>query len=269
MGSARWAPVLIIVILFIITPRNTRKQGRRQPKRRQNRTRRSRGAAGTAKGPGAQHATPMNSLLYVARTTPLFPPTKRQPNLRYYDFAQQLAAAAGFTASRFFIANGMFDPDISGTGHQPMGFDQMMAVYTTYHVIRATITVTALPEAAGCALGLYLSPDTTAITDPIRLIENGLMRVIHLGTNVADGGQRLGSISLSVDVPRYFGRSRDIRSMLNDDNLGGTSAANPFEGVYFGICAFCFYSSAAVTIDYDVMLTYDAIFSEPRKLTVS
>jgi len=210
----------------------------------------------------------MNSLLYTARTTPLFPPTKRQPNLRYYDYAQQLTANAGFLASRFFIANGLFDPDISGTGHQPMGFDQMMLVYTTYHVIRATITVTALPEVNGCALGLYLSPDTTAITDPIRLIENGLMKIVHLGTS-SDGGQRLGSISMSVDVPRYFGRSRDVRAMLNDDNLGGTAAANPFEGVYFGICAFCFYSSAQTIIDYDVMLTYDAIFSEPRKLTVS
>ena len=188
--------------------------------------------------------------------------------MRYYDYAQQVSAAAGFTASRFFIANGMFDPDISGSGHQPMGFDQMMALYTTYHVIRATITVTGLPEANGACLGIYLSPDTTSITDPIRLIENGLMKFIHLAPNT-DGAQRIGSVTMSVDVPRYFGRSYDTRALLNDDNLGGTAAANPFEGVYFGVCAFCFYSSATAIIDYDVMLSYDAIFSEPRKLTVS
>lgn len=250
-------------------PRQNRKrnQNRRSRRPRGRRQVRSAPAATPARGPGSQTPSINNGLLYQSRTTPLFPPTKRQPNLRYYDYAQQLSAAAGFTASRFFIANGMFDPDISGSGHQPMGFDQMMAVYTTYHVIRSTITVTALPEQNGCCVGIYLSPDTTSITDPIRLIENGLMRVIHLGTSV-DGAARLNSVSLSCDVPSYFGRPRG-RSLLNDDNLGGTSAANPFEGVYFGICAFCFYSSAAVVIDYDVMLTYDAVFSEPRKLTVS
>lgn len=186
----------------------------------------------------------------------------------YYDFAQTLSASAGFAASRFFIANGLFDPDISGSGHQPMGFDQMMAVYTTYTVIRSTITVTGIPEVAGACLGLYLSPDTTSITDPIRLIENGLMRVIHLGPSSGENN-RMNSVSLSCDVPAYFGRPPQIRTILNDDNLSGTAAANPFEGVYFGVMAFCFYSSAAIVIDYDVMLTYDAVFSEPRKLTVS
>lgn len=191
----------------------------------------------------------------------------RQSNMRYYDYAQQLTAAAGFTASRFFIANGLFDPDISGSGHQPMGFDQMMALYTTYTVMRATLTITGLPESNGTCFGIYLSPDTTSITDPIRLIENGLMKFIHLSPN-SGAVNRIGSVSMSCDIPAYFGRPRG-RTLLNDDNLAGTSGANPFEGVYFGICAWCFYSSAAVIVDYDVMLTYDAIFHEPRKLTVS
>lgn len=186
----------------------------------------------------------------------------------YYDYAQQLTAAAGFCASRFFIANGLFDPDISGSGHQPMGFDQMMQIYTTYHVVRASITVTCMAEVSGAAVGLYLSPDTTSITDPIRLIENGLMKIVHLSASTGSGANRQASVSLTCDVPAYFGR-RGTRSILNDDNLGGTAAANPFEGVYFGVCTFCFYSSAAVVVDYDVMLSYDAIFSEPRKLTVS
>lgn len=247
--------------------RQKRTMNRRPRRTRGRRQGRSAPAATPARGPGPQRPSINNGLLYQSRTTPLFPPTKRQPNLRYYDVAQQLSAAAGFVASRFFIANGLFDPDISGSGHQPMGFDQMMAVYTTYHVIRSTITVTGLPELNGACLGIYLSPDTTSITDPIRLVENGLMKIVHLGTSV-DGSARINSVTLSCDVPSYFGRTRG-RNILNDDNLGGTSAANPFEGVYFGVCAFCFYSAAAVVIDYDVMLTYDAIFSEPRKLTVS
>lgn len=36
-----------------------------------------------------------------------------------------------------FGLNCMYDPDLTGTGHQPMGFDQMMALYTRYRVYKA------------------------------------------------------------------------------------------------------------------------------------
>jgi hypothetical protein len=114
-----------------------------------------------------------NAMLYQTRTTPLFPATKRISNLTYYDYAQQISAAAGFCASRFFIANGLFDPDISGSGHQPMGFDQMMLLYTTYTVVRATITVTAMAEVSGAAAGIYLS-----LTPPRSLIRSGLLKMV-------------------------------------------------------------------------------------------
>lgn len=249
--------------------RSKRTQARSGRRNGQNKGRPRQGvpAATPLKGPGPQRPSVLNGQLYQTRSTPLFPPTYRQPSMTYYDVSQQLSVSAGFAGTRFFIANGLFDPDISGTGHQPMGFDQMMGVYTTYHVMRSTITVTGIPEVNGCALGIYLSPDTTSITDPIRLVENGLMRLIHLGPSAGENN-RMNSVSLSCDVPAYFGRTRG-RNILNDDNLGGTLAANPFEGVYFGVVAFCFYSAAAVVVDYDVLLTYDAVFSEPRKLTVS
>lgn len=248
-------------------PKTNNQQSSRGSQQARRRPRRRKVKVTPSSGPGPQRANMDSGLLYQSRTTPLFPPTKRQPSLTYYDYAQQASAAAGFCATRFFAANGLFDPDISGTGHQPMGFDQMMLLYTTYTVMRATITVTAMAEANGAAVGIYLSPDTSAITDPIRLVENGLMRVIHLSASTSPGSNRQGSVSLSCDVPAYFGRRG--RNIMNDDNLSGTSAANPFEGVYFGVCVWCFYSSATAVVDYDVLLTYDAVFSEPRKLTVS
>ena len=37
--------------------------------------------------------------------------------------------------------NSLFDPNLSGLGHQPRGFDQLMAVYEKYTVVAAKITV--------------------------------------------------------------------------------------------------------------------------------
>ncbi len=38
-------------------------------------------------------------------------------------------------------ANSCFDPDLSGGGHQPLGFDQMMLLYNKYTVLHSNITV--------------------------------------------------------------------------------------------------------------------------------
>lgn len=43
-----------------------------------------------------------------------------------------------------FRGNGLYDPDQSGVGHQPLGFDQWMAFYTRYRVYASRIKVTIL-----------------------------------------------------------------------------------------------------------------------------
>ena len=50
--------------------------------------------------------------------------------------------ASGFPVFYHFSANGLFDPDLTGAGHQPMGFDQIMPLYNNYVVISASITCT-------------------------------------------------------------------------------------------------------------------------------
>ena len=47
----------------------------------------------------------------------------------------------GSLASKVFTCNGLYDPDVSGTGHQPRGFDQMMALYDHYVVTKCKMTV--------------------------------------------------------------------------------------------------------------------------------
>lgn len=40
-----------------------------------------------------------------------------------------------------FRANSLFDPDQTGTGHQPYRFDQLAAIYQRYRVLKSKITV--------------------------------------------------------------------------------------------------------------------------------
>lgn len=201
-------------------------------------------------------------------TTPLFPVHKQINGQIYYDYAKSLTGGVGAVPTNFYSANGLFDPDATGIGHQPIGFDQMMALYEQFTVTRAHIKVTFASAGEHCRVGIYLNPDITSPGLP-RLVENGLMvtSVIN-GPATANGRYAFATLELVCDIPKYFGKSR--QAILGDPQMYGTIAANPGEQVYFGVCAWAGFDSAAdVAVGYDVTITYESVYWEPKKLTSS
>lgn len=77
-------------------------------------------------------------------------------------YAQQGTLYSGtlqlFGTEQSFRVNSLFDPDKTGTGHQPMGFDQLMLLYFRYKVfaVKAEITWTN-PSADGITVGYKLN----------------------------------------------------------------------------------------------------------------
>jgi len=220
-------------------------------------------------------SSPLQEMKYH---TPLFPPRFRK-TLRYAEVGlAHSSGAAGIGATYFFAANGLYDPNITGAGHQPMGFDQMMLMYNHYTVVSSKITIEA--NNAGAyglfpAFGIYLSPDTTNISDPARMMENGLMvykRLSAIGGNGATGAvysRDLPALTLGCDVSSYFARDKKKRELVEDSQLSGTSAANPAELVYFGVYCFDYTAVAVVNINFIANMIFDVIFWEPKKLTSS
>ncbi len=52
------------------------------------------------------------------------------------------ASLTSYTGSEYvFRLNSLYDPDLTGTGHQPYGFDQFAALYSRYKVDRVHIDV--------------------------------------------------------------------------------------------------------------------------------
>lgn len=151
-----------------------------------------------------------------------------------------------------------------------MGFDQMMLLYDQYTVMGAKMTITCVSSTLPLAAGIYLNPDAVAVTSPLQLVENGLVAATHLDCSYTGGGtgQRIAKVTKSVDIPSYFARPRGL-SIVNDPELHGTASANPVEQVYFGVCAWDFITNESTTLYYDVLIEYDVVFSEPRKLAVS
>lgn len=118
-----------------------------------------------------------------------------------------------------FTANGLYDPNQSGTGHQPMYFDQLMAVYDHYTVLKSKIKIT--PSYSGTLyFAAYVDDDTSGPSNFTSAMEY----------DESKGYLRNGAVSvfppinLSWDAVKKFGPNP-----LANDNLQGTSSANPAE----------------------------------------
>jgi hypothetical protein len=85
----------------------------------------------------------LGSLLKAIRSADPFPPLMNT-KLRYaYNF--QLDSATGFAqifgTEQVFRLNSLFDPDLTNTGHQPFGYDQLTPIYGRYRVRACEVEV--------------------------------------------------------------------------------------------------------------------------------
>lgn len=227
-----------------------------------NRTRKRRGALVPTQGGTDVRTT-------LLQQVPIFPISKAVDGMVYYDYLKTLTGSPSAVPTHAYSANGMYDPDSSGLGHQPMGFDNLMAFYEQTTVVKSHISVTFYAAAGTPArVGIYLSPDTSVQTLP-GLVENGLMKMTTVGgSGTGNGKHAFATLELTCDVPTYFGKTRG--AILADPQMYTTIAANPGEQVYFNVCAWSPFDGAAdVAIGYDVIITYDTVFWEPKKLSPS
>lgn len=206
----------------------------------------------------------------MLRTIPIFPVRTFRSGMLYYEQDYKLSHATGAKQDYFFFANSLFDPNSTGTGHQPMGFDQMMLFYEHYCVTRAKLLVEFINDDAAAKVGVYLSPDAVSSTDVSKAIENGLIKTKVIDSDVAAGGtgQRVTRMEIDVDIAKYLGK-RSAQDLIDDSECRGSATASPTEGVYFGVTGWGFPVANQMTVFFAVTIAFDAWFIEPRKLASS
>jgi hypothetical protein len=200
----------------------------------------------------------------IERSMPLFPARKRA-TLTYHTNIDLFCGASGTVGNYIFVANGLYDPDYSGTGHQPMGFDQMMVFYYHYTVLRAKITVNARSNSGtyGGFAAISRNGSTTGVTVPDDLVEAGNIEYRY----TASTGQIPNHISMKMDMD--VGKFAGIDDLMDDDTYRGSSTANPADGEYFHLSFWSPFTTTAFTCNFDVLIEFEAIFTEPKKPSAS
>lgn len=240
-------------------PKNS--QNRRKTKKTKSRPSKKGQGGGSANvvSGGARASTGL-----VERWMPIFPATITR-KLRYCDVTGLGTTSGAITSTYVYRANDLFDPDFTSTGHQPMGFDQLMLWYNHFCVLHSKITIVAKNTTASApTICLRVDADSTPLTSINRILELGMCVTEVLENKGAYGANK--TLTMSVDISKVQGVRRS--AMTADANLRGTASASPAEITYFHITM---WDTAAVTgsAAVDVWLEQTATFFEPRDLTQS
>lgn len=181
-------------------------------------------------------------------------PTKLTAKLRYAE-TFTLTSTAGVVGTQNFAANGLFDPNLTGAGHQPMYFDQYMAVYNHFTVLGAKITITAINTSGTVPMniGCYLNDDATAVTSMQNALEESNSTFKMLGTTGADSKTLVRTFS----AKGTFGGS-----LLSDANLQGNATTNPPELSVFTVQAQSADATSTGTVVCMAVIDYVATFQE-------
>lgn len=102
-----------------------------------------------------------------------FPRTKLVRH-KYVDIVTiPAASSSGFSQLYTFRANSTYDPDYTGTGHQPLYRDEMAAQYASYTVIYSAIKVTPSPNSSQCMWTLICDNNpSVGLSDPNTICED-------------------------------------------------------------------------------------------------
>lgn len=232
----------------------------RRFKRRYRRSLKRRGFLSSGRSSKRARTTRFRNVVPMGRGFP----KKTIMTHRYVETINVNSGAAGAIANYFFSANGMFDPNQTGSGHQPMYFDQMGALYDHYHVIGSKITVEATTQnntfAAG-TFGVFLNDDTTNTPATVTgACEQGSARYKHFPAN-SNNNQK---VKKKWSAKKTFGGT-----VLSNTSLQGTTSANPTEQTFYNV----FWGADDLTSNFQltfiVTIEYIAVWDEVKDIAQS
>jgi len=187
--------------------------------------------------------------------------------LRYVTRITIAPGVGGAAGNHFFKANGMFDPDSTGVGHQPLGFDQYMSMYDHFKVLKSKCTISSVTgntDANGNSIiyALSLDDDATTNTNIENMIEQGL---------TAYSIQNSGASSYHTQLVKSFDLKLFNNSQQNASTVIGDIASDPFDTAFYNVSVASLSPSATplATCIFLVVIDYTAAFTERKTLISS
>jgi len=186
---------------------------------------------------------PTTTLANVSRLNPIA--QRYICKMKYADTFQLTTVGGGVYR---FNLNSIFDPNRSGTGHQPYGRDTLASIYNRYRVFRVSYAVSfynssTSAKVAVCPANIEMGASTTS-----EIMENPQSK---WAIQLPGGQQKI--IKGSISLPSLAGRTK--AQYMSDDRYQAEMTANPAELLILNVFGGTI-TDAGTTIDCAINLTY-------------
>ena len=190
---------------------------------------------------------------------PSAPPNHQTIKLNYTE-TLRLDTILGSLATYVYRINDLFDPNFSGTGHQPYFRDQMYALYNYGKVLWASIKVTILTNNSQSPCYFILTPCQSGTMDSN--LETSAERKGSKECYI--NGQMTKVLKCSSSVDYYFGQKKGVTLMDTGYLQNSTTALNVGNRMNYGIGC---YSLDSTSLSFYVKVDIQQIvrFEQPTQ----
>lgn len=206
---------------------------------------------------GARWQNPLPNTAYIA--------------FRYIDdgFSAATTALNNYQEDHVFRGNSLYDPDQTGVGVQPYGYDQWVAIYGTecsYRVTASSIAVNwCITSEAASEVKCYVIPYRNTVFDYTD--ESDLRTIPYCRWKQTDktAGQTQKNWIQAYCTTRALHRNMTAK----DSIFTSGSGTNPTGAWYWHVIFDTSTVSEAVTISYDIKIKYYSILSRYKDVNES
>lgn len=186
-------------------------------------------------------------------------PDRIMARLSYHDMRRINPGGGATYLDTVYEVNNAFDPEYSGAGHQPRGFDSLAALYNRYRVYRTVADVEVRQRASHGVLGACVPNNvSTALTSADVPLE--LNRAVYIP--VTGSSQPVSRVRTTIDMPAILGQTR--AQYAANDNVMSLVTGNPNEPIYLHVYIAQVDGATALDVEISVTLQLEVEFFDRK-----
>lgn len=177
-----------------------------------------------------------------------------------YSQAFSTSLTSGLMHDQSFNLNSVYDPDYTGSGHQPYGFDTLATIYNKYRVFATKYRVDCINNAGQGRVIIITNNTQTSFNSA----DAGyLMELPRSYTKIWDQTKSI-SCGGKVNLPKLTGVTPAVYKA--SDLYAALTTASPSEQLVLHLC---WLANGSSTLVYSVTLEYYVEFYDPKDLAQS
>jgi hypothetical protein len=184
-----------------------------------------------------------------------------------YREAVAFSQAGGAVGDNVYRGNSLFDPDLTGTGGQPSGFDQWAAFYATYTVLGSKCEVISM-SGGGSACNTIHGITPTNFSSVFTDVERAQEQPYDKSDTIVFGSQGIGQGKLSnyMSTSKIIGVVRPAIQI--EDSYSALVSANPAVQWFWHVWNLV-PTANTQALQQQVKLTYFCVFETRQFLATS